>query len=110
MEAQRGGWGRSAGERAEMQSNLMRDSLSLSGAQYEKVKEINLEYAVKNDELRKKSEGDFTALREQMQALRQEQNEALKAVLTNEQYEKWLKIQQTMRQRRGNQSRHGGRG
>jgi len=110
LEAQRGNWGRSPEERAEQQSNMMRDSLALSDAQYEKVKEVNLEYAKKFDEMRNNAEGDWSAMREQMGALRQEQNEALKALLTTEQYEKWQKIQEAMRQRRGNRGRGGGRG
>lgn len=85
-----------------MQSNLMRDSLGLSDAQYEKVKEINLEYANKAEQLRQDAEGDWGTMREQMTSLRQQQNEALRAVLTTEQYEKWLKLQEAMRQRWNN--------
>ncbi len=105
LEAQRGGWGRSPEERAEMQSNMLRDSLALSDAQYEKVKEIMLGYAKKFDEMRNNAEGDWAALREQMGALRKQQSEALKTVMTTEQFEKWQKIQEAMRQRRGNRNR-----
>lgn len=108
--AQRGEWGQSPEQRAEMQSNMMRDSLSLSDAQFEKVKEINLEYNKKFDEMRNNSEGDWSAMREQMGAIRKQQDDALKAVMTSEQFEKWQKIQEAMRQRRGNRGPGGGCG
>lgn len=105
LSAQRGGRDSSPEQRAEQESALMRDSLGLSDAQYNKVYEINLDYAKKMQELRNNAEGDWSSMREAFAALRQEQNEALKKVLTTEQYEKWQRIQRQRMDRRPGQGR-----
>ncbi len=100
LQAQRGNWNQTPEERATQQSALMRDSLALSDAQYEKVYELNLYYARKMQELRNDADGDRAAMREQFEALRQAQNDALRKVLTAEQFEKWQQIQQQRMNRR----------
>lgn len=82
-------------KRAEQVSALMADSLSLSTKQLEKVREINLKYAVKMQEARNQNpEGDWEAMRATMTVIRQEQNKELQTVMTTEQWQRWDKIQQ----------------
>jgi hypothetical protein len=89
-------------QRAEMQTKLMIDSLSLSTKQGEKVKGINLKYANKMKEARAaNTDGDWEKMRATMDAIRTEQNAELKAVLTQEQYDRWQKIAEAQMQRRG---------
>ncbi len=93
--AQPGG-GRRGGDptqRAEMQSQMMVDSLSLSAPQAEKVKEINLKYAQKQQEVRANTpDGEWDKMRAALEALRNEQNTELKTVLNKDQFERWQKI------------------
>lgn len=97
-----GGRGGDPIQRAEMQTKMMVDSLSLSTKQGEKVKEINLKYANKQKEARAaNTDGDWEKMRTTMDALRTEQNAELKTVLTQEQYDRWLKIAEAQWQRRG---------
>ncbi len=101
--AQRGdGRGMDPAQRAEMQTKMMVDSLSLSTKQGEKVKEINLKYANKQKEARSaNADGDWEKMRATMEALRTEQSAELKTVLTQEQYDRWQKIAAAQGQRRG---------
>jgi len=102
--AQRGGDGRGMdpAQRAEMQTKMMVDSLSLSTKQGEKVKEINLKYANKQKEARSaNADGDWEKMRAAMEALRTEQSAELKTVLTQEQFDHWQKIAAAQGQRRG---------
>ena len=87
-------------EMATRQTQLMSDSLSLSSAQADRVAEVNLRYALKQQELRDNSDGDFKALREQMQALVQEQDSELKKFLTGDQWSTWRSIRERQRQER----------
>lgn len=97
-----GGRGGDPVQRAEMQSKMMVDSLSLSTKQGEKVKAINLKYANKQKEARAaNTDGDWEKMRATMDAIRTEQNAELKTVLTQEQYDRWLKIAEAQMQRRG---------
>jgi len=105
--AQRGGDGRGMdpAQRAEMQTKMMVDSLSLSTKQGEKVKEINLKYANKQKEVRSaNADGDWEKMRVVMDALRTEQSAELKTVLTQEQFDHWKKIAAAQGQRRGSSS------
>ncbi len=97
-----GGKGGDPVQRAEMQTQLMIDSLSLSTKQGEKVKDINLKYANKIKEARAaNTDGDWEKMRATMDAIRTEQNAELKTVLTQEQYDRWQKIAEAQMQRRG---------
>ena len=109
MQAQRGGGGQGMDpvKRAEQQTTLMTEKLSLSEAQTLKVKEINLKYGQKTKEARDaNADGDWSAMRETMTKLRQEQNAELKTVLTAEQFDTWAKYQEEQRSQR--ESRNGG--
>ncbi len=107
-EAQRGRRNMDPEQLAERQTAMMKDSLVLSEAQVEKIAAVNLLYANKMDEERKKmrnnNEGDREAMRSEMrtlmQNLRMEQKAELKKYLTAEQFEKWEKIEAAQRDRR----------
>ncbi len=106
--AQPGGRNMDPVQRAEAQTQLMTDSLSLSEAQSAKVKEVNLKYAQKSKELfEKNTEGDWEAMRASMMALRAEQDAELKVFLTEEQWANWERIRSKMR---GPGGRGGGEG
>jgi hypothetical protein len=97
-----GGRGGDPIQRAEMQTKMMIDSLSLSTKQGEKVKEVNLKYANKQKEARAaNTDGDWEKMRATMDALRTEQNAELKTMLTQEQYDRWQKIAEAQWQRKG---------
>ena len=93
-------------QRAEIQTKMMVDSLSLSTKQGEKVKDINLKYANKQTEMRQaNAEGDWEQMRTKMTALRTEQDTELKTVLTQEQYDRWQKITAEQWKQRGGNGR-----
>lgn len=98
--AQQGRRGGDPIQRAEMQSQMMVDSLVLSTAQAEKVKEINLRYAQKQQEVRSNTpEGEWDKMRAASQALREEQKAEFKTILTKDQYARWEKIDERDSQR-----------
>ncbi len=83
------------------------DSLDLTDTQEKKVLEFELEFFKKNQKIRENFDfetGDREAMREFMMEQREERNEKYAEVLTEEQLEKFLQMQdrrqQQMRQRR----------
>lgn len=102
LHAQPGGRGGDPVQRADYQTKIMADSLSLSDAQSTKVGEINLKYAKKMQEARENNpDGDWEAMRATMQTMRTEQDKELQAVMTQEQWQRWSQIRETMRAQRG---------
>lgn len=98
-------------QRAERQATMMQDSLLLTDELTAEVEAVLLVYAEKMGAAREEAQGDFGAMRETMQNLRNEQNEELQALLTEEQWTKWEAIQTAMMQNRGQRPRgEGGRG
>ncbi|MEZ5032593.1 MAG: hypothetical protein R2787_14475 [Saprospiraceae bacterium] len=98
-----GTWGGSLpdpGEQAEQQTRMMRDSLGLSSAQTERIATVNATYALRQQEARDNSDGDFKALRETLRALQQEQDAELKRYLTSDQWTAWTRIRERQRQAR----------
>lgn len=87
-------------EVAAQQTRLMVDSLHLSAAQTEKVADVNGRYALRQQQLRDNSDGDFKALRESMQSLTREQDAELKKYLTADQMTTWRTIRERQRQER----------
>ncbi|MCB0639379.1 MAG: hypothetical protein KDC54_22290 [Lewinella sp.] len=88
-------------ERARMQTNRLTESLQLDTVQAEAVYDIYLQHAQSFQQMQ-----ENTALsREEKMALGQEaraaQNEAIKAVLTEEQQQQFDEMQQNRRQGRG---------
>ena len=110
VNAQRGGWNADPTERANKMTADMTEKLSLSAKQSEKVGEVNLKYAKKLKELREgmNEESDWSAMREKIMAVRQEQNEEMKTVLTTAQFEQWMSLQEERRKER--KSRRGEKG
>ncbi|MCB0521520.1 MAG: DUF4890 domain-containing protein [Lewinellaceae bacterium] len=94
-QAQRGDRNADPVQRAEKQTMTMKEKLSLSEKQTEKVREINLKYANKMKETRAANQdGDRSAMRETMTKLRQDQDAELKGVMTSEQFEIWTKMRE----------------
>ena len=102
-----GGANMTAEERAQRQTDNMAETLTLSDAQKEKIYEVNLKYAKKTQEARKEADGDWTAMRETMGALRTENQEELKKYLTSEQAQKWETVQAERREKRGDRGKRG---
>ncbi len=96
-----GGRGMDPAQRAQQQTTMMTDSLSLSAKQAEKVKAINLKYANKSKEARSNSDGDRDKMKASMETIRTEQNAELKKVLTQEQYDRWQTISSKQMKRYG---------
>ena len=88
-------------ERAERQTERMKEQLGLSDEQTEQVSEINIAAAEKMQEARQSANGDREAMRGKMMSIRQETDAALKEVLTEEQWTKLAAARQEMRQNRG---------
>lgn len=113
LQAQRGERGGSPEERINRQVERMTTDLSLSDAQAEKIKGVFTKYSEKMTELRKNmAEEDRGQMRDKFFAIRKEQNEELKKYLTADQLEKYQKLEEERRARRGErgQRRGGERG
>jgi hypothetical protein len=96
---QRGGRGSASPEdRAKRQTEMMKESLSLTAAQEPKVSAINLKYAKKMEEVRKVA--DTVAQRKSAQKLNQQKEGELKTVLTAAQFKSYLKQVEEMKARR----------
>lgn len=93
------------------QMDQMKESLDLSSDQEKQIREIltnGSESMQKMREEMRNSGDDFEGMRENMQKMREEQNSKLKAILSDEQWEKYEVMQEEMRSRRGD--RMGGPG
>jgi hypothetical protein len=94
-----------AEERAQRNTEWMKADLELTEDQLVLVEAINLHYAKKGEEIftTLRESGDFSAMREKMTELGDAKNEEMKAVLSEEQYEKYLKKVEELRaaRRRG---------
>lgn len=94
------------------QMEELKEGLELSDDQEKQVREIitaGFETMRKSREEMMDGGGDREAMREKMQAMREEQNQKIKAVLTEEQFTKYEKIQQERRERM-RQNGFGGQG
>jgi len=98
-------------KRAEAQAAMMKDSLSLSTAQANKVKEVLLKYAKQMSDVRNENfGGDWSAMRDKIMTIREAQNNELKTMLTSEQFSKWTNIIEAQRTQRGQRGSTGPRG
>lgn len=86
------------------QLTTLEKELSLTDAQYDQVKEVYTNIFNKQMELREKSTGDRSVMREKMVELNKEREKEMKVILDDEQFTKWKEHQQKMI-RRGPQSR-----
>ncbi len=103
-----GGWRNfEPDQMAERQTASMIRVLHLSDAQAEKIREVNLKYALQMDSLRKSNERDFSAMRDQMMVLRSAQSSEQKKYLTGAQFEKWQKYTEEQRNNRSQRRRPG---
>ncbi|TLX70936.1 DUF4890 domain-containing protein [Labilibacter sediminis] len=87
-------------ERAQKQTEQMKTSLQLDEEQSAKVAELNLKYIKKRNHVRKDNSGDKEGMRAAMSQLNKERNAEFKEVLTEEQYQKFLKREEAMKKKR----------
>jgi len=98
--------GRRGGGRGGMNVvTLLKDSLHVSDAVAAKADSIQKEYAAKRQPLMEAARGGDADARTKMQALQKEQNDAIKALLTDEQKAAFDKITASMGGRRGGGTR-----
>ena len=97
--AQRGG---TPEERAERQTLIMKEELSLTEEQLPKVKELNLIYAQKGAELREQNRDEREAMMTAFKEMEKQKETELAQVLTDEQMTQLRKKKDEMRgERRG---------
>jgi len=100
QQGQKGGGrgGATPEERANRQTEMMKDKLSLTAAQEPKVSAINLKYAKKMEDVR--AIADTAARRKTALKLNDQKNGELKVVLTADQYKSYLKQVEEMKAHR----------
>lgn len=104
--AQPGGQRMSTEERAKATTAELKEKLGLNKEQEKKVYDLNIESGKKMTAMREDMQGggDREAMREKMTKMRDEQNKAMKKILTEDQYkkyEKYLEERQSQRGQRG---------
>ncbi len=77
-------------ERAKVRTERMTKELALSPEQQAKVEAINLKYADQAEVIRAEREAERTAKREAAEAMHAAHDAEMKAVLTADQYTKWV--------------------
>ncbi|HPF91983.1 MAG TPA: hypothetical protein PLL57_15085 [Flavobacteriales bacterium] len=87
-------------ERARVRTEHMTKELGLSPEQVAKVEAINLKYADKGAELRKEREAERAEARKEGQEMRDAHEAEMKAVLTPDQYAKWMAKKEEMKEKR----------
>ena len=97
------GGGQRGGQGQEQLQALMAE-LGLNEDQKEEWQAINQKYRGQMRAMREEANGDFASMRGKMQELRTAQNEEIKAILTDEQYQKYEKF---MAERRSNRRGRG---
>ena len=97
-------------ERAARHTSRLIGELELDEDQALQVEELNLMFTEKMMEMRGEARGDREAMRERMQAIQAERNEEFQAILSEDQYARFLELEEEararMRERRG--GRQGG--
>lgn len=101
--AQPGGQRMSPEERAKQQTAELKEALGLDKTQEKKVYDLNLETGKKMQKMREEmgGQGFSEEMREKMRAIREDQNSAMKKILTAQQYTKYEKYLEEQRARRG---------
>lgn len=87
------------------QMDQMKESIDLSDDQEKQIREILTSGSENMQKMREEMRdggGDFEGMRETMQKMRDEQDSKIKAILPDEQWEKYEVMQEEMRARRGN--------
>jgi len=85
QDAQQQGGRRGGGRGGPNVVAILKDSLHVSDAVAAKADSITKAYAAKQAELRASANGDMQSVMPKMQELRKEQNDAIKALLTDDQ-------------------------
>lgn len=98
----------SAEEMAKRQTEMIQKATGIDKATAEKLNAINLKYAKQMQEMREKSGDQREAMRESMVASREAREAEIKALLTEEQYTKYKKHQEEMRNRQKEGQGHRG--
>ncbi len=84
-------------ERAEMQTNNMKEKLSLSEDQYQQVYDINLKYAHKMQNIYNADQGKLHRLKS-MKAVSEDKDGEMKRVLSSQQYEAYREQKEKMKE------------
>lgn len=92
--AQRGPRNMDPEKMAERQTEHLQESLNLTDEQMEKVLALNLKYANKFSEERSQADSDRNARREAMETIQSEREEEMKAILTDEQFQKFTELKE----------------
>nr|WP_321406306.1 DUF4890 domain-containing protein [uncultured Carboxylicivirga sp.] len=96
-------------ERVKQQTEQMAKDLNLTEKQKEQVTELNKKFGEKMKKMRDENQGDREKMREAMGAMRTERNTELKKILTDEQYKKYLELEEKRMKERGNRGPGGDR-
>jgi len=83
-------------QRAQFQTNLMKQKLNLDSGQLNRVQAVNLKYALKFQPIIKSDEGRFTKLRAAM-ALQEQKDKELQTIFTKDQYTGYLAFEQELK-------------
>jgi hypothetical protein len=106
--AQRGNFqNMSAQERAQFQTNRMVAALEIDSALVDQVHDINLKYATQWEKERTPEASRYEMMAK-MEKMNHARNKDFKKVLTKEQYRKFMRQQQEMRNRMQERMRSGG--
>jgi periplasmic protein CpxP/Spy len=93
---------------AKRQTEQIKEAVGLNADQEKQVYDLNIESGKKMRAMREENQGaGFEGMREKMGKIREEQDKKMKEILTEAQWEKYLKYQEERRSRRG-QGRPGG--
>lgn len=82
-------------QRAQMQSDMMKNKLALTDEQYKQVSDINLKYARKMDDLKQNGGGKFSKARK-AKSIMSDKDDELQKVFTKEQFEKYETLKKEM--------------
>lgn len=94
-------------ERAARHTSRLVGELELDEEQAMQVEELNLQFSEQMMELRGTARGDREAMQERMKAIQEERNGEFQAILTEEQYARFLELEEEARNRM--RDRRGGR-
>ena len=82
-------------QRAQMQSDMMKNKLALTDEQYKQVSDITLKYARKMDDLKQNGGGKFSKARK-AKSIMSDKDDELQKVFTKEQFEKYETLKKEM--------------
>jgi hypothetical protein len=82
-------------QRAQWQSNSMKNKLGLNDTQYQQVSAINLEYAKKGEEIKNSGDGKFSKYRK-FKSMMSDKDAKLKKVLSPDQFTTYEEMKKEM--------------